>query len=336
MPKATLQLAIARQWEMLKKLPPRGPGITAAKLTVFLQEEKGFAVSKRTVERDLIELANQFGIYCNERSAPYQWHWLPGRQCDFTSIDLADAVSLVLAESILVKLLPAAMLAALRPKFALARSKLATVENHRYARWAEKVRYVPATLNVIPPKVAPSLFATIQEALLQDLQVVVTHTAPRDKKAKEITLHPLGLIQRGATPYLVATAFAYPDVRLYAIHRMSRAVLTEKNVSRPKDYTTDGYLASGALEFGGGESITLEAWVNNELAIYLTETPLSEKQTIGFKAGRYMLTAEVKDSWQLHWWILSQGASITVISPERIKTGIVNSLNAALDNYSKS
>jgi predicted DNA-binding transcriptional regulator YafY len=333
MPKASVQFAIARQWEMLKKLPSRGPGITATHLTAYLKDEKGFTVSKRTVERDLIELANQFGIHCNEQSIPYGWHWLPGKQCDFTSLDLADAVSLVLTESVLKKLLPAAMLAALQCKFELARSKLATLENHRYARWAEKVRYVSTTLNMIPPKVEPGVFATIQEALLQNLQVTITYTAPTSKKATEITIHPLSLIQRGATPYLVATAFEYPDVRRYAIHRMSRAVLNEKEIIRPKGYTTDGYLASGAMEFGGGRSISLKAWVSNELAIYLAETPLSAKQTISFKRDRYLLTTEVKDSWQLHWWILSQGAAIIIASPEQLRTKIANSLDAASRNY---
>lgn len=333
MPKACLQLAIARQWEMLRKLPPRGPGITAAQLTAYLRDEKGFPVSKRTVERDLNELATIFGLCCNEQSIPYGWHWLPGKQCDFASIDLSDAVSLVLAESILAKLLPVPMFAALQPRFELARSKLATLENHRYARWAEKVRYVPATLNLIPPKVESKVLATVQEALLQDLQVEVAYTAPSSKKAKVITLQPLSLILRGTTPYLVATAFEYPDVRLYAIHRMSRAALTERKANRPKNYTTDSYLASGAMDFGTGETIVLQAWVSNELAIYLTETPLSEKQTITFKQGRYLLIAEVKDSWQLHWWVLSQGAALTVISPERVRTGIAAMLRAAAKNY---
>jgi len=336
MPKASVQFAIARQWEMLKKLPSRGPGITAAQLTAYLRGETGFTVSKRTVERDLIELAGQFGIHCNEQSVPYGWHWLPGKQCDFTSVDLADAVSLVLTESVLTKLLPAAMLASLQSKFALARSKLETLEHHRYARWAEKVRYVSTTLNMIPPKVEPGVFATIQEALLRDLQVTVVYTAPTSKKATEITLHPLSLIQRGATPYLVATAFEYPDVRRYAIHRMSRAVLAEKAIVRPKGFTTDGYLKSGAMEFGDGGSINLKAWVTNELAIYLAETPLSEKQTIAFKQGRYLLSAEVNGSWQLHWWILSQGDAVIVISPEGLRSKIANSLNAASRNYEQS
>jgi predicted DNA-binding transcriptional regulator YafY len=332
MPKSSLQLALARQWELLKKLPPRGPGLTASQITAWLKEQ-GYLVSKRTVERDLIELSATFGIVCNDKSRPYGWHWMPGKQCDFTSINLTDAVSLVVAESILSKLLPATMLDALKPKFELAKTKLAAMENHRYARWTEKVRYVAAAINLIPPKVDGKVLATLHEGLLQDVQLKIRYLSPTSKKAKELTVHPLSLIQRGATPYLAATTHDYPDVRLYAIHRIQRAEITDLKVVPPKGYTTDRYIDAGAMEFGGGGIIQLKAWVTIELAIYLAETPLSVKQTIKFKKGRHLLTAEVKDSWQLHWWILSQGEGITVVSPAHLRDGIHKTLMTAAANY---
>lgn len=60
MPKSSLQPALARQWEMLKKLPHRGPGLTARQITAWLKEQ-GYPVSKRTVERDLIGLSANIG-----------------------------------------------------------------------------------------------------------------------------------------------------------------------------------------------------------------------------------------------------------------------------------
>ena len=332
MPKSSLKLAVSRQWEMLRKLPPRGPGLTASQITAWLKE-LGHPVSKRTVERDLIELSTSFGIVRNDKSAPYGWHWMPGKQCDFSSIELTDAVSLVLMESMLGKLLPTAMLDALKPKFVLARTKLAALENHRYARWAEKVRYVAATVNLIPPNVDGKALAAVQEALLQDVQLKISYTSPSSRKAKELTVHPLSLIQRGSTPYLAATTYDYPDVRLYAIHRIQSAEITDCKVVPPKGYTTDGYLASGAMGFGGGAPIQLKAWLTNNLAIYLAETPLSASQKLQSKGDRYLLTAEVHDSWQLRWWILSQGSSITIVSPKHIRAGISEALQGAAANY---
>ena len=332
MPKSSNKFALARQWELLKKLPARGPGLTASEITAWLKDQ-GYSVTKRTVERDLIELSATFGIVCNDESIPFRWHWMPGKQCDFTSIELTDAVSLVLSESILSKLLPATMLDALKPKFELAKTKLAAMENHRYARWTEKVRYVAAAINLIPPKVDGKVLAVVHEALLQDVQLKIRYLSPSSKRPKELPVHPLSLIQRGATPYLAATAHDYPDVRLYAVHRIQRAEITDLKVVPPKGYTTDRYLAAGAMEFGGGASIQLKAWVTDELAIYLAETPLSENQTIQCKKGRYLLIAEVKDSWQLHWWILSQGAGLTIASPAHLRNGIHKTLSTAAANY---
>src|SRR5665213_204653 len=225
------------------------------------------------------------------------------------------------------------MVDARKPKFELARTKLAAMENSHYARWAEKVRYVAATLNLLPPKVDATVLATIHDALLRDFQLEIHYSAPNSKKPKELTVHPLSLIQNGATPYLVATTYDYPDVRLYAIHRIQHAKITDRKIVTPQGYATDRYLASGAMGFGGAIPIRLKAWITNELAIYLAETPLSAGQRVQSKSGRYLLTADVKDSWQLHWWILSQGAGLTVISPPHLRVGIVNTLTSASANY---
>ena len=333
MPKSPLQFALARQWEMLRKLPARGPGLTASQITVWLREQ-GYRVSKRTVERDLIDLSAIFGLVCNSESVPYGWHWMPGKQCDFPSIELTDAVSLALVESILSKLLPAVMLNALKPKFELARAKLAAMEGDRYARWTGKVRYIADTLNLIPPRVEGRVIGAVQDALLQDLQLEIVYTGPNDKRPKELTIHPLSLIQRGATPYLAATTFNYTDVRLYAIHRIQRARITDRKVVPPQGYTIDRYLASGAMDFGGAATtIRLKARITNNLAIYLAETPLSADQKIQFLGNRYLLKAIVKDSWQLRWWILSQGASLTVVAPKHVRTEIHETLKAAAASY---
>ena len=87
------------------------------------------------------------------------------------------------------------------------------------------------------------------------------------------------------------------------------------------------------MEFGGAPPIQLKASVTNNLAIYLAETPLSANQKIQSKGNQYIVTAEVNDSWQLRWWILSQGSAITVLSPTHIRQGISETLRTAAGNY---
>jgi len=112
MPKANTSHALARQWELLKLLPPKGPGITAKDLAERLARA-GFEVSKRTIERDLQDLSLIFPVMCNEKGIPYGWHWMPGASTDLPAITLSDALSLHVVEDFVRPLLPASVLEAL-------------------------------------------------------------------------------------------------------------------------------------------------------------------------------------------------------------------------------
>ncbi|MDP2430754.1 MAG: WYL domain-containing protein, partial [Pseudomonadota bacterium] len=59
--------------------------------------------------------------------------------------------------------------------------------------------------------------------MLADDQIEVKYLAMGKEQAKILTLNPLGLVQCGPVSYLVATAFAYMDARLYAVHRITGA-----------------------------------------------------------------------------------------------------------------
>ncbi len=332
-PKSSIHLTLARHWEILKKLPHAAPGITAGDLTRYLQEDGQFQVSKRTVERDLVELARLFGIRCNDRCPPFGWHWMPGRQCDFTSVGMADALSLVLAESTLQSILPSALLEQIRPRFALAYAKLSALKGHRYSKWAEKVRYVPPALPVTPPAVVPKVLRGVQEALAAEQQLSVSYLGPRDSRPSDLRLHPLALVQRGAISYLVASAYEYSDVRLYALHRIRSATILDERVIPPRGFSLDDYLKSGAMDFKAGDSVSLEAKVSADLAVYLAETPLGSSQTLRATAADYILRVDLPDSWQLRWWILSQGSAMTVLKPKWLREEIRDSLATACANY---
>jgi len=76
---------LVRQWEMLKLLPTRPPGITARQITQQLNDED-FDVSKRQIERDLDLLSQSFALVCNDKGKPYGWHWMEGVSVDIPAI----------------------------------------------------------------------------------------------------------------------------------------------------------------------------------------------------------------------------------------------------------
>jgi len=332
MPSADHFTTYSRQWELLKLLPSRQPGKTARVLHEQLGNA-GHEVGKRTVERDLIELSRIFPITSNEISIPYGWYWTPGARVDFPGIDLAEAVSLGLLEDILRQLIPQNFVDALEGRFSAASEKLKTLPKNRHAKWADLVRYVPPGLPLLKPAINPEVSQAIQEALLQTQQLKVTYRSPGAENAKELTLHPLAFIQQGERSYLLATTFNYPTALYYALHRMETAEILDEAANRPAGFSLDEFLAKSGGQFGDGKMISLKANLTEKLADILRETPISSDQKITARAGKITLTATVKDSWQLHFWILSQGAFITVLQPVSLRKSIISQLNASLGNY---
>jgi predicted DNA-binding transcriptional regulator YafY len=336
MPKSAVRNTIARQWELLKSLPTRGTGITAAGLTERLRDA-GFKVTKRSVERDLIELSRLFPIGCNDTSKPYCWFWVSDHAFDIPGLDFTESVSLLLVEELLNKLAPISLLRVLEPKFKQARQKLGSLPGNRFTQWTERVRYVPPSLPFISPKVEPRVLETVQEAILQQRQLQLRYSGPDDAGARKLTLHPLAFIQCGPIAYLVATTFGYSDHRLYALHRMISVKLTKEPSNRSDGFSLDAFLAEGGMQFGDAGVIRLEAVVSNKLACYLAESPLTRDQKLVSQGkDRHLLTATIMDSWQLHFWILSQGAEITVVHPKNLRECIHRNLQEALESYGPS
>ena len=89
----------------------------------------------------------------DEDSAPFRWYWLKDISSEFGGIEVADAVSLALAENVLKSILPISMVKMLNPKFELARNKLEALEALPISKWSSKVSYVPESLSFKPVNV---------------------------------------------------------------------------------------------------------------------------------------------------------------------------------------
>lgn len=96
----------------------------------------------------------------------------------------------------------------------------------------------------------------------------------------------------------------------------SRLRFSRTPCRRPVDFSLDDYIAGGAQQFTspGAGPIALQAWINEDLARQLRETPLSSDMHLEPEKDGQQLTATVQDSWQLRWWLLSQTGSIAVRS----------------------
>lgn len=60
--------------------------------------------------------------------------------------------------------------------------------------------------------------------------------------------------------------------------------------------------------------------------------PLIKRSITAIEDG-FALTASVHDTWQLQWWILSQGARIVIQSPSELRQSIQQQVEQMYQNY---
>ena len=323
---------ITRQWELLKLLPSRPPGFSAGELQQALSDA-GYQISKRTVERDLVDLSLTFPLLCNDKSMPFGWYWAPGQSADLPGVTLSEALTLRLIEDSIRPLIPGSMLKGLEPRFSLASRKLESLNGNNHARWLGKVASVQPELTTLPPQIKAEVLDVIQSATLAEQQIQVRYHSRSKDQAASYTLNPHALVQRSNTTYLIATVGEHADLRQFALHRFQCAEQLEAAAEIAADFDLDIYIRSGAMQFGSAENIRLEAWVNSQFAGLLRESPISADMQLTEAEGGELLSATVANSWELRWWVLSHTGSIRVMQPAALKDNIVGYLQRGLDLY---
>lgn len=322
---------LIRQWEMLKRIPDSGQRVTTAELASYL-EGQGYSVTVRTIQRDLQKLSIPFPLTCDDDTSRPGWHWMPRASLSIPNLCISDALSIKMMEHYLTPLLPQAILEPLRSRFDQAEKRLESVDNP-LTRWTDKIRTVTPGQPLQSPVIVPDVLASVQHALINERQLTAIYQGRTGKPATEFRLHPLALVQRGPVSYLVATAFSYEDVRLYALHRFESASELEDEIEPPEGFDIDEYIAKGALSFGSGDILDLKLRVSSSLKDTLIETPLAPDMTVEVDDRHFIISARVPDTWQLQWWIHSQGQNLEVIEPAALREEVVNTLRETLALY---
>lgn len=328
---------LLRQWQMLRLIPRHPTKITAKDLTDKLETD-GFATTKRTVERDLQALSGNFPLVSDERDKPYGWSWQrDARVFDVPGMSNAEALTFKMVEQHLPQLLPASTIDFLKPYFAAAAQRLASQPQASPTHtWMNKVRVVAPTQMLKAPAVDPLAQQAVYEGLLRDRRLKIAYQKRGQTDCVDYLMHPLGIVSRGHVIYLVCTLFDFEDVRLLAMHRIRSAEVEEEAARRPKDFNLDAYIESGAMGFGGSETIALEAVFRDNAGDHLYETPLALDQRLKALAdGTLQLQARVVNTEQLRWWLLGFGDRVEVVKPKSLRQELSRIAAALHATYSK-
>ena len=320
MTKSKKYYALLRQWKMLQLLPTR-----RAKDAATLREElenEGFAVDLRTVQRDLKELMEVFPVTAKP-GKPISWRWdRHALSFDIPGMDRTAALTLKMVGEFMGRLLPKTCLESLGPNLRRAEAVLEDIGGESYCGWPDKVRVVPRSQPLNPPDIDPDLLDQIYEALFRDRRFTGTYLRRGDAAPVEYQVNPLGLVVADPVLYLVATLWDYQDIKLLAVHRFQSIDIGFQLVKKPEGFSLDSYLKGGALGFpvSDGATIAIRVLFNKQAGMHLHESPLSETQTITEQGnGDLLVEAQVLDTHQLRWWLLSFGEGAEVLAPESLR-----------------
>ena len=135
--------------------------------------------------------------------------------------------------------------------------------------------------------------------------------------------------------YLVCTLYGYQNIVQLALHRFkSAALLEDSSVTAPEGFDLDDYIDTGEFSYPlAPRPVTLELAFEPAAGYHLYETPLAEDQQIKEKDGMLRVTAKIRPSQELLWWILGFGDMVEVIRPASLRRTLKGILEDAAGLY---
>lgn len=326
---------LMRQWEMLRLIPRAPRKTTVAELHQRL-ELHGHTTSNRTIERDLQNLSQHFGLVVDQSSKPYGWSWARDANFGFAPrLSTSQGVALLLSQVHLRSFLPQTLLKDLAPIFQMAEKELASTG---WKDWHRYTAILPTSFPLLAPNVSRNVLDAVHHALALKICVLGTYHAKGNGASKEMKIHPLGLMVRGSVQYLVCTLRDYKDIRHLALHRLSSAALLDEPSASPEAFSFDQYVATTASKYRAEGKIGLRARFVAEAAEHLRDTPISGDQQVCDvdESGWVEVTATVECDDTLRWWLLGFGSRVVVLEPESLRQEIGAELTRGAGMYGQT
>ena len=328
-----------RLLQIVSKLPIAPRSISAKQLQSMFRSD-GQKVGIRTLQRDLQLLIKHSGLEIEQTKPTGRgkegvgYCFKSGARTIGPRMDYSSALTLVMANEFVAKLMPETVVQAMQPFVAQAESSLGSDRQKVHAGWRNKVRSVPRYMCFEKPSVAQEVYDAVTTALLEDKCIEITYK----EREKPYLLHPLALVDRGLETILVAYVQEYGEHRQFMLHRIRNIQRRTFAVKRPKGFDIDELIASGYFSVPLGRTQHNQIKLKIRLfekknainpRVDITGTPLARDQVIELaEDGRSStVTATVTDTYELRSWLQGLGARVEVIKPPYLRRVMINNIN---------
>jgi hypothetical protein len=182
---------ILRFLTMLRMLPRAPRKIDTATVERRLRDE-GYAVTRRTIQRDLHQLARALPLLCDEHR-PAGWSWAPDAVLiDLPGMDPNTALTFILVERFLAPLLPHSTFGRIQPYLTQARRILDALPTNAMGRWPSKVRVIHRGPPLRLPEIDEAVLEAVTRGLLEGRRLDVEYHSRERGERTCCELNPLG------------------------------------------------------------------------------------------------------------------------------------------------
>lgn len=171
---------------------------------------------------------------------------------------------------------------------------------------------------LIPAALKVGVLGAVLQALVCSCAIEARYRDAQGKTSSPV-LHPQAIVQRGPRIYLYALKDEEREVRMYALHRFTRASVSQTPARPAAGFSLQAAARSGFADFSDGERLELVLLVRGYVAQLLHDCALSDDQSLVDEpegsAFDYRLSATVMHSGNLLRWILGCGDNLVVVEP---------------------
>jgi predicted DNA-binding transcriptional regulator YafY len=319
---------LIRQWAILKQIEHNH-------WTTITDLADHHVVSTKTIRRDLAALMEAgFPLYDERYDGKVYWRLNEDyKGLPLASLSLSEIAALYFSKKVLINLAAPPFSSDIESAFKKIESALPE----------KNVEFLDSLDSMISVRAdAPKdldqhkgTIRTLMEAIGDEVRARMHYYSVNSQKRKSYTIHPYRLMYFRSGLYLFAYVEEYQQIRTFAVERIENIEKLSEHFEKPSDFTVENYLgeAFGVIK---EEPSDVEVIFNSDVAEYVRSRVWHASQSVReIGGGRINLKMRAGGEFELASWVLSFGASATVVSPERLRRRVEGDLARAMENYRK-
>ena len=318
---------LSRQWKIIRRLIASTRGKSVQDLASEL------SCHARTVYRDLeaLQVAG-FPVYTERKNQKNYWSLMASAKHQIPiPFNIAELMALYFSSDMLKMLKNTVFHDSLESLF----KKIKATLPPEYMTY---LRHVESSLKVdLKPTKDYSRFRDIidqiNEAILNRQHVRISYYAMRHQKTSQRVVAPYKLWFFDGTFYMLGFCRLRKDIRLFAVDRIQKMVLTGTTFETPEDFDMENLLGASFGAFFG-EPVQVIIHFSPRIAGYIAEknwhvSQVVEKQ----KDGSLIFKAQVAGTEEIKFWILGWGKDALVLEPDSLREEIRMEAQGILKEY---